>query len=405
LLWASGKAAGAQSLSAEPAAATSENSSQEEEKKPEPVSDPVTYGPRGLDVRSRDGNFHINVTFRAQLRYSYPFEEPPRHAEDASPAPVHDFAINRARLKVGGHAFRPWLKWYVEYDFVGSALLDFRMTLEAADGLNLRVGQWKAEFSRERIASSGEQQLVERTIVNREFTIDRQSGVEVFGRVGPGHLWDSTYWAGVFTGGGRGGSNDDEHPLWMLRYQWNFLGRELEFAESDLDGLEKPKAALAFATVSNRSRFTRFSSEGGGQIDGFEDGAPGQYEVDQQMGEFGLKWRGLFVKSEVHRKTIDDRLVDRETELEGAYVQAGYFFHYLWKEFPRPLELAARWAYVDPDTRAPDDRYEEMAAGANWFFRGHRNKLTGEVSRFTFDSPGGEIRSDMRLRIQWEVSF
>lgn len=345
------------------------------------------------------------MTFRAQLRYAYPFEEPPRNVEDASPPPEHDFRINRARFKVGGHAIRPWLKWYVEYDFVNSFLLDFRMTVAAADWLNFRVGQWKAEFSRERIASSGEQQLIERTIVNREFTIDRQAGVEVFGRIAPGRPFDSTYWAGVFTGGGRGGKNDDERPLWMLRYQWNFLGRELEFAESDLDDTEKPKAALAFATASNRSRFTRFSSDGGGQIDGFEEGVPGQYNVDQRMGEFALKWRGLFVKSEVHRKTIEDRVADRETELEGAYVQGGYFFHHLWEKFPKPLELAARWGYVDPNTEAPDDRYQEMAAGANWFFRGHRNKLTAEVGRFTFDSPGGEVRSETRFRVQWEVSF
>jgi hypothetical protein len=36
------------------------------------------------------------------------------------------------------------------------------------------------------------------------------------------------------------------------------------------------------------------------------------------------------------------------TTLIGGYFEAGYFFHQAWEPFPKPLELAARYAIYDP---------------------------------------------------------
>jgi len=71
-----------------------------------------------------------------------------------------------------------------EYDFVDSRLLDLRATYKFADWLSIRVGQWKSEFNRERIDSSGKQQFVERSIVTPWFTIDRQQAVLASGLLG-----------------------------------------------------------------------------------------------------------------------------------------------------------------------------------------------------------------------------
>jgi len=49
---------------------------------------------------------------------------------------------------------------------------------------------------------------------------------------------------------------------------------------------------------------------------------------------------------------------------------------------------------------------EEFSLGANWFFSGHSNKITVDLSRLTLDDGLlGSNYSENRFRIQWDVSF
>ncbi len=91
------------------------------------------------------------------------------------------------------------------------------------DELNLKVGQWKTFYNRERVISSGKQQLADRSIITRPFTVDRQQGISLFGRIFPETLADITYHLSVLTGSGRGNfENDDDDFMYVGRFQWNF---------------------------------------------------------------------------------------------------------------------------------------------------------------------------------------
>jgi hypothetical protein len=72
---------------------------------------------------------------------------------------------------------------------------------------------------------------------------------------------------------------------------------------------------------------------------------------------------------------------------------------------PTPLEVAFRYAWVDPDTARPDDEQQETIFGANWYFQGHDNKLSFDLSWLTIDDPEGPRAEDVRVRLQWDVSF
>ena len=125
--------------------------------------------------------------------------------------------------------------------------------------------------------------------------------------------------------------------------------------------------------------------------------------------EFAFKYRGFSAQQEYHRKRIKDTVTGIRNELTGGYVQAGYFFHHVMPEFPEPLELAIRYAYVDEPNavdRLLENRREELTVGANWFFAGHNNKLTLDYSWLDIeDSLLFMEESDNRLRLQWDVSF
>jgi len=362
-------------------------------------------GNLGIDLSSSDGNYRLHLWLRGQFRYSYPFDDAPTTSAGFETNDVSSIDVRRARLKVGGHAYRPWVDYYVEYDFVNSRLLDFRMTLTRIPWLQLRVGQWKVNYNRERADSSGRQQFVERSIVNREFTVDRQPGAMVAGHVLPGSVFDSWYMFGVFNGNGAGSPNDDGAMMWFARYQWQFFGRDLPYAQTDVEYHDKPAASLSFATLRNRSRFTRFSGSGGGQLDGFEDGVAGQYELTQFLEETAFKLKGLSVQHEFHWKTVDDTVNHTTTALRGSYTQAGYLPWARSESSLAPMELAYRFAWVDPDTSAERDARREHSLGVNWFFSGHDNKITFDFSWLTMEQLAATTLSDSRFRLQWDISF
>lgn len=90
----------------------------------------------------------------------------------------------------------------------------------------------------------------------------------------------------------------------------------------------------------------------------------------------------------------------------GSYTNVGYFPHYLVNAIPKPLEVAFRYAFVDPNVFAPRDRLQEYTLVFNWFFAGHRNKLTLDGSWLTLEDPSKpRALNEQRIRFQWDVSF
>lgn len=368
---------------------------------------PVRYGSKGFEFRTYDNRFLLQIQSRLQFRFAAPNDQDPLTYDDYHVTNKTAFRINRARLKVGGHAYEPWIKYYWEYELSQSNLLDFRIMLEKWDFLTFKAGQWKVEYTQERFISSGEQQTVERSIINRPFTLDRQQGATVYGHLKGKGIVDFNYWFAVLTGTGRGNTaNDDNNLMYFGRAQWNVFGRTVEFEGSDLEIHEKPVAFAAFAMVTNRSPYTRFSQAGGGSLEGFENGLPGQYRVNQNNLETAFKYKGFSWQSEWHHKQIIDKVNNNNTTwMRGYYAQAGYFFHGIFDWFPKKLEIAARHAAYKPDTSLNQNLQSETSVDFNWFFKGHKCKLTAEGSYFSYQDKSLPYESGWRARLQLDISL
>jgi len=385
----------------------------------------VKYSYPGFQFTTADGLFSTKLVWRAQLRYTNPNRSDPRSLGNfTTRMDSSNFEARRLRMKIGGHGYKKWIKYYFEVDLQPSRdydddapasstrVIDYRITLQPISEFGIRVGQWKINYNRERVDSSGRQTFVERSIVNRIFTIDRQLGAMAQGRLFKGTHADLRYYAGVFNGEGRSVNNDTLDMMYMGRLQWNFLGRDLKWRQSDVKRHEKPTGQIAFAAATNEGRCTRWSSSGCGNLTGFEkpkDAMYGQYNVDQWMQEFAFKYKGLAIQQEYHQKDVKDKATGLVREYEGMYAQIGYFFHNLIPAIPKKLELAFRYAFVnapDFDNINTDDDREEYTVGLNYFFAGHNNKITVDYSHLTLDDESaGRNVSDDRVRLQWDVSF
>jgi hypothetical protein len=96
---------------------------------------------------------------------------------------------------------------------------------------------------------------------------------------------------------------------------------------------------------------------------------------------------------------------DKTDVLRGYYVQAGYFFHQVFDWWPKRLEVAARNANYFPNREADSTQKRETSFAFNWFFNGHKNKLTAETSYFNYNQPGGAPAKEWRVRVQWDISL
>jgi phosphate-selective porin len=362
----------------------------------------VTKG-KGFEFHFFDNQYQLNVDFRGQFRAATPFDGFPDEYGDFSTG-ESTIKINRARIKVGGHVFKPEYTFYFEQDIKGNNLLDFRVQIEKLPYLKLRVGQWKSRFTRERVISSGKQQGLDRSLLNSIFTIDRQQGISLYGNIAGEKAANFNYWASILMGTGRGGNADGDHNMmYMLRLQWNPNGKVLKFSGSDLEYHEQFLSSVAIAGVTNTSPYTSFSTKGGGQLPGFEPGTVGQYKVDQLLFETAFKFKGLSWQQEFHYKNVDDRVNLKETSLLGNYFQLGYFFHNLIPKIPKPLEVYARQSFYSPGKDIQNNY--EYTFGMNWFFKGHKNKLTLEYSHLFYNEYEPVDGTGGFFRVQWDISI
>ncbi len=278
----------------------------------------------GLYLQSNSKNYTAHIDLRAQFRYSN------IHYDSSFANPNTDkdeLKLNRARFKIGGRLGVEWLTYYSEYDFVNSLLLDLWIEPKVNESLKFRIGQYKVPYNREQFISSGKQQFAERSIVNSPFTLGRQIGITVMGRLFKEQAMDSNYYAGVFFGNGSGESRDNDNtPMVFGRWQWNIFQRVLPFTRADITRSQNPLASLSVAAATNKSAFTKFSSAGGSELPGFSSGTSDQYELDQAMAEFAFMYQGFSIQSEYHWKQIDDRVNQIKSNLSGFYFEMGYFF-------------------------------------------------------------------------------
>jgi len=365
----------------------------------------IRYGDKGFEFRTANNNYLMQIQWRLQTRFAAPYDSDPISFEDFGEDQII-IGINRARMKVGGHAFKPNFKYYLEYELWAGKLLDYRLMYEFSQALNIKVGQWKAQYSRERVISSGKQQTVDRSILNYAFTLDRQQGISLYGRLKGRGVLDFNYWISALTGTGRGANdNDDDQLMWMTRWQWNPLGTPVPFVGSDLREENPFIFSIALGAVTNRSPFTRFSTSGGGELYGFEEGIAGQYRINQWLIETSGMVEGFSWQQEFHRKEINDKVNLNQTVLLGNLVQVGYFFNHLFPSFPKRMEWFLRQAIYDPDTDFDDNYRHEITIGTNWFFNGHKNKLTFEYSYLRFRDDPEMLTDGSRVRLQWDVSL
>ena len=69
------------------------------------------------------------------------------------------------------------------------------------------------------------------------------------------------------------------------------------------------------------------------------------------------------------------------------------------------LATAIRNSLYRPNEESRQHRERETSFAINWFFNGHKNKLTAETSYFHYINTDLVPTDEWRFRFQWDVSL
>ena len=137
-----------------------------------------------------------------------------------------------------------------------SPLLDWYFHFSQIRDLNLRMGQYKVPYSRQRVVSSGNLQMVDRSLANGEFNLDRDVGMDIRSKDLFG-LDMFRYYAGIYMGEGHSSySEGDLGMMYLARFEMLPMGLYKDYVESDLNRTTTPKMSIGagFAYVDEAKR-------------------------------------------------------------------------------------------------------------------------------------------------------
>ncbi|MGH7807071.1 MAG: porin, partial [Thermodesulfobacteriota bacterium] len=264
----------------------------------------------GFTIKSKDGLFSLRTRLRTQFQFSI------NDTDDEDVAT--DFNIRRFRLLFDGNAFTPWLLYYLQIsaDNNGSfSLLDTYFDFAYNTMFVPRPGQYKVPFNREFLNSTSELQLVERSIVNDEFSYGRSRGASIYGVLGN----FITYGAGVFNGNGTNGASVDSNMLYAGRIMFTPCCGELKYANSSFPsggdykiepnfGGDKPLFAIGIAAAGIPGVNIAQKVPSGAIEDRFENifGAPetGTADLFSLTADVNFKWSIFSIEGEFDYRNI-----------------------------------------------------------------------------------------------------
>lgn len=353
----------------------------------------------GEGATLRAGDFSLNLRGRVQAR-----AEALVPTDGAPGTRLNQLLIRRARLSFTAKYTDDWVL-LVQLAFSAldmepdapNVLRDAHLTWQGLRDLTVRFGQTKVPFGKQRVVSSGNLQLVDRSIVVGELNLDRDVGVQLRSDDLFGWGGRLAYALGVFGGDGRNRFGTNVGLLYVARVQVSPFGRFDDLVEGDLERGERPRLSLGLAAARNVATVRQRSTIGAT----FRNGST---TYNHLAADLVFKWRGLSLTAESLFRQAEQESLPGASSTEWARSGWGYFVQAGFVPVPT-FEVSARWGQLRPLTGTDPSfaHQRELGLGVGWYPKRHELKLQGDV----FWLPVGE-RFDVgtvQARVQLQLAF
>jgi len=379
------------------------------------ISD-TKFGNGMINFIAKDSSFSVKFAPRIQSRYQ---SEWSYNGEDYDPANIN-FSVRRARLKFGGFAFSPKLKYKIELglsnrDISGANvynrntpryILDAVVRWNFHENFELWAGQTKLPGNIERVVSSANLQLIDRSLLNSKFNIDRDVGIQLRHKLRLGGNWIIKEKFSISQGEGR---NITEGNIGGLQYTsrlellpFGEFSSKGDYSQGDLKREKSIKAMFGFTYDINENAVKSRSNMGSYLIQ--SSGGLFETDITTIFLDGVIKYNGFALTGEYANRDADqiEALEEDGRTKTGAVVGAGSASNiqgsYLFKN---NFEITARYTNINfkEITRLSD--LKQITFGVSKYVVGHSLKIQADISLLNANG----IKDNVLFRTGFDLHF
>jgi phosphate-selective porin OprO/OprP len=379
------------------------------------ISD-TSFGKGLLNFVAKDSSFSVKFAPRFQVRSMSSWD----HDGSQYISPEHNFIVRRSRLKFDGFAYSTKLKYKLELglsnrDISGANefnrntpryILDAVIMWQFAKNWELWAGQTKLPGNVERVVSSANLQLIDRSLLNSRFNIDRDLGIQIRHKSNLGGEFLMREKFAISQGEGRNVTEGNEGGLqYTGRLEFLPFGAfksKGDYSQSDLKREGTSKLMVGFTYNFNENAVR-------------ERGFAGDYMIRNDKTIFETnqttifldamyKYNGVSFMGEYAKRTADSVIA---TEADGVTptgdvvltgnalnLQLGYLFK-------NNYELAGRFTSVAYEAITESMPSKQYTLGINKYLVGHKLKVQSDISYSSLD---GE-KDNITFRLGFDIHF
>lgn len=328
-----------------------------------------------------------------------------------------DTKVRRYRLKFDGFVLDPKLKYKIEIGMsnndTGSAneytklgpklILDAVLKWNFYKNLELWAGQTKLPGNRERVVSSANLQLVDRSLLNKEFTLDRDMGFQLRNHHTIGEHFIIREIFAISQGEGRnittGNVGGQQYTSRIELLPFGAFSSKGDYKGGDLKRETSPKLSVG-ATYNHNDRASRQKGSQGSIIDLIDDnGSPEDHvfamtDINTSFVDFMYKHKGYSAMGEFAYRNADDATLGENPPKEGKgyNLATGYLF-------ANNYEIATRYTQID--YKGVGNTTEQYTVGVSKYIVGHALKVQTDLSYTTVAGAS----EGLQFRVQFDVHF
>ena len=372
------------------------------------------FGKGLFNLIGKDSTWSMKVGLRFQTLATSNWD-----AKNGISNPGSSMMIRRSRLKFDGFAYSPKLKYKVELglsnrDQSGASqytsnapryILDAVLKWNFSGNFVLWLGQTKLPGNRERVISSANLQQVDRSLLNKRFTIDRDMGIQIRHHF---YLSETFLVKEIFSlaqGEGRnistGNLGGHQYTTRLELFPFGDFASKGDYKGSDLKFEQNPKLSLGFAYDFNNNASKTRSNQGSYMTNdvGFFSTNISTLFIDAMF-----KYKGFSLMAEYadrdakdpFAKNSDGTLTNDIVQVgSGLNLQSGYLLS-------KTVEVSGRYTNISMDKNITGKGAEnQYTLGISKYISGHSLKVQTDVSYTDI----GFKTNQLLYRIQVDIHF
>jgi hypothetical protein len=334
---------------------------------------------KGIQYQSKDSLFYTNFRFLMQNRLGY------QNILDNIENDKFEARIRRLRMRMDGYIYTPRISYSIQLAFsrgdqdfddtgIANIVRDAVLFYNFSDDFYISFGQNKLPGNRQRVNSSGSLQFADRSLVNSNFTVDRDFGISLNLSKKLGNIPFNAK-AAISTGEGRPVNTTDDGLAYTGRLEFLPLGdftNDNDYSEGDLEREEMPKLSIG-GGYSYNDRTVR---EGGQTGKFIQD----PFTLKTAFADAIFKYQGFAYQAEYMRRDIDNPLNTTDEGDEsvptaaykgwGLNQQTSYLLNHGY-------EIAARYTFLQPHRQIAifEQQTEVLEIGLTKYLKAHRLKF------------------------------